>query len=410
VSTPNGPPTPPAISASATAILPPKVLRFSYFPILLDQLCRFVVLFLWSIDWVPTWFFWLIQVIIPFGVVVNMQPRFEKLQKKYGTKVLVAQSSILAVSYAWIAFLIGVIAVLYVTSSLSGWFQFPLTVASMLAYGPYLGGLYGISVQDKPPRVVRSYFPSVDLHESLGDSADTNDLQIVAMEVELSSISQRVEGYTMESTLLGGLAFSGFLSLLASERPIIENMRTLLAEVPARWIQASHFDSTVLHLSLDQALALIGIETLLCSALFLAVVLSRLKYYAMLRQVQYAVQVARVWNEKEEQAQAVAYQHVSVTIQSRLQQLGDLVANAIQHALPLVDDLRAIVRYIFVLRMTGIGMFLIILFTGALVISTNLGIIIIAIMSATLAYSGYDHRRRHSKLRNAPFFRRFFRL
>lgn len=381
-------------------------IAFSYTPLLVDAVTRWLVLAGWMQGYLPTAGFLFLQcVIIPIFVAgAFVAPRDEALKRKYKVETIVVKGTSFSVLFAFTLVVVGVIVVHQISVGVHIALRALLTLATISIYGFYVMAIYAISVGTSPPRTKRQLTPDNMLDPALLSRVDKNDLQIVRMETEVQSITQRIEAYTLESTLFGALAFSGFLTLISSERPVMEGMQQLIASSQKWWVLLRSGKSPGITVNLNQELSIIAVGTLLCSMFFLAVVLSRLRFYSMLHQVQYAVQAARAWNNKEEEVVNIRLSGTTNHADERLNQLSEMVAGAITHAEPLIQDLVGIARYMSVFRNIGVLTFLFVLFTSAFAISPNLGVIFLAIAGVAFLYSSFDHWLRHRRLRGIPFF------
>jgi hypothetical protein len=380
---------------------------FSYRPLLADTVARWLTLTGWAQGILPTFVFLLLQLlIIPLLVVFGILiPQQDKAKKKYPGDDVVIKGTSTSVLFACTLVVVGVGVVYQILSDLHILLRILLTLASFPVYTFFVITIYASSASLSPPAVKLNRTRESKFDPAQLSLVDRNDLQIVSMETEVQSITQRVEAYTLESTLFGALAFSGFLTLLSSEHPVMGALQQFTASSKGWWASLRVGAIPNIRVNFDQELGIIAIETLLCSMFFLAVVLSRLRFYSMLHRVQYAVQAARAWNNKEEEVANIRLSATTVESDERLEQLSDLVAGAIEHAEPLIQDLMGITRYISVFRNLGVLMFLIVLFTSAFVISPTLGMIFLAIAAVAFLYSSFDHWLRHRKLRRIPFFR-----
>jgi hypothetical protein len=382
-------------------------LAFSYRLFVFDTAFRWAILYAWEAGWISTWLFVTCQcVVIPIVLMVGfIFPRDEAVRAKYDVDEASPKGSFFSVLTAFSVYVVGIIVVYQISEGASPIVRFLQIMLTVGIYGVYVAMLYVSSVSMSPQKVRQPKFPRSSFDPDTLGHADSNDLQIVWMETEVQSITQRVEAYTLESTLFGALAFSGFLTILASERPIIASLETLKLQANT-WLDELLTGRPLQPaMTFEQELGVIAVETLLCSMFFLAVVLSRLRFYSMLRQVQYAVQIARTWNNKEEEV-LTSESADNTRSDSRLAQLSELVSGAILHAEPLISDLRGITRYISVFRNIGVFTFVVVLFTSAFVIAPVLGVIFVGIALIAFLYSSVDHWLRHRKLKDVPFFRR----
>lgn len=197
---------------------------------------------------------------------------------------------------------------------------------------------------------------------------DRNDLEIIKIEGRLRNEHSRVEAYILESVMFGALAFSGFLSIIASERfnytiterqdffekrvkineqPIVEeksiiklntnvqktdSTKKLLVkdysvpkvrttEMRIFWEETMNLLDNIVLFKLQDAsknwdrliqpsnlIMLITIQTLFCALFFLSVIASRLRYTKMTEEIDNLVRLARNFNDKEEEVHNLVLQ------------------------------------------------------------------------------------------------------
>jgi hypothetical protein len=355
-------------SENATATKPQPVpkqrVRFSPVPLLLDSVLRSVALALFLRNVYSTGWFWTLQlIVIPAVVMFHVGQRFERSDKIFGRDAVEVQSTRFSVALSIVCFVSGVVIFWSLSSHWSVSYRIGATILLVFVYGGYIVGLHETGITD---RLVSVSSPTAIKPLQLPEAHDLNDMRIVEMETEVQSISQRVEGYTLESTLLGGLSFSGFLALLASEKPIIQALNHVGAIIdqtfeafPRSDVSQTLATARTAPFTADDLLAIVTVLTLLSSLFFLAVIISRLRYYEVLQRVEYAVRKARVWNDKEEEVFLIVAQQDNVELRARLDQLTASVTEAVDHAEPLRQDLLGIARYLWLLRNLGLGCFLV---------------------------------------------------
>jgi len=362
-------------------------LTFSYLPIAADFVLRWAVLELWVVDWLSLWVFLAAQfVLIPASVLGVTLYREEQLRAKHRCDVVEAQGSGWSAIFTLFVVVTGVFVVFSLFNRAGGLVQILLSLAAFGVYGFYNLVLYFASVQD----IVWRSMEYDDL-DGPDDPEDANDLRIAIMETEIHSISHRIEAYTLESALFGALAFSGFTTLISSEKPIMAGVHELVNSIVATWNDNAGLITAIRNflsrpVSDDTLFAAITVETLVCAMFFLLVIGSRLRFYSVLKKVEYGVKVARAWNTKEEEALNIKLQgNPSAELQLRLERLTRKVGVATSQAEPLLADLITMARYMWVFRTLGVVTFMVILTTSAFLLSNRLALAFIAL--ATLGYS-----------------------
>jgi uncharacterized membrane protein YciS (DUF1049 family) len=188
------------------------------------------------------------------------------------------------------------------------------------------------------------------------------------------------------------------VTIIASEKPVLAGVRELVADFSqvARLILQFEFSQLwqpIAGMATETALiAAIAVETLICSMLFLSVIVSRLRFNDVLKRVDYAVRIASSYNDKEEEVYNFVLQgHDESKVSNRLQILKNKITDAVYHAEESFKDLRPIVNYMWLFRNLGLGSFLLILITGALWISPALAIIFTSLSVLAYVYSALDN-------------------
>ena len=95
--------------------------------------------------------------------------------------------------------------------------------------------------------------------------------------------------------------------MISSELKALPKVVNLTTDLSGLLKQVSYSGLSGFGQSLDamagtnNLLAAVTLETLLCSMFFLSVIISRLHFYGILQRVDYAVRIARAYNNKEEE-------------------------------------------------------------------------------------------------------------
>ncbi len=378
----------------------PRTFKFAYSFILLDYLLRWGLYGLWRFHMVNSWLFWIGQVLaISLIVGVLVAVRYTNTKEKYNippNEEISNETTLPSTLFT----LSGVLLATYISFTLfsgwSLWLRVVFSILIFLVYGFYILVIYVLSVQTTS----KEDGTPAPIELSVDEWIDENDLEIVRLETDKISLSQRVDTYTLESTLFGALSFSGFVTIIASDKPVLVGVRELIADfaqVLNMIIQFdfSHLWQPIVGIATDTALiAAIAVETLICSMFFLSVIVSRLRFNDVLKRVDYAVRMATSYNDKEEEVyNLILQQHDEVNeraIRNRLQKLKDKISTAVYHAEESFRDLRPIVNYMWVFRNLGLISFLLILITGALWVSPILAILFASLSVLAYVYSELD--------------------
>ena len=391
-----------------------RTFGFSYWPMVVEIALRLTVFVAWRLAVIQTGIFWLSEVLVSIAVLaftfIREDKVKEQIRKEYdipdsvridagGTGLSFIAASLVILSGCYIAF--------FLFESWPTWLRVLLSVIAFVIYGIYMVFLYVSSIAFIP-KPDESHDRSVEGEsEAVKEEAiDRNDIDIATMETEITSASQRVDTFTLESALFGALAFSGFLALISSDKPILSSLHTFLAHLSTIIYSSAQLvlnDATLM--SESNLIAAITLETLVCSMFFLAVIVSRLRFNDVLKLADYAVRTARTHNNKEEAVyvlwlEMLVEQQTRIDIlQTRLTLLNQRTESAIEDARPLIRELLSILSYMRLFRDLGIASFVLILATSALLISSALSLLFVAIYLVSFGYMAIDDLARNKRLK-----------
>lgn len=221
-------------------------------------------------------------------------------------------------------------------------------------------------------------------------TADENDEAIVSLETKLNSSTSRLEAYVLESALFGALTFSGFLQIMATDLVSFKDLEdfsayifsTAQALIHFDWVK---FDAGIVGLSNKKSLfCLVSAQSLICSIFFLAVIASRLRFSDIADKVRTAINLAKAYNTKEE----VLHDEQEITGKTtkRLELLTAKVNEQLYQANSILDEINPVMRYMEYFRNAGILVFLVILISSSLFITSILGWTFFALSVATYLY------------------------
>lgn len=409
-------------SSSKTAEVPARLFYFSYRFLLLDVALRWAVLGLRQFDWINDWIFWIAQAIVIPGLVFYLADRrVTEVANKFGLQPTKTQpkDTTASVLFMFLVILLGT----YISYSLYSWrpwIRILFTVATFFVYGAYAFAIYLDSVQpisaDNLSAVTE---PQVALTDQ--EWRDENDRAIIELETDKISLSHKVEAYTLESALFGALAFSGFVTIVASDKPVLEGVQRLLGDILALINMVLKFDFSALGQVLNDLtiehtlLAAIATQTLISAVFFLSVIISRLRFNDVMRRVEFSTSLARSYNAKEEELCNLAFQTIDPTKldlrEERLKELKERISLATFYAEDSMKDLVPVVRYMSAFRNLGVISFLMILITSALWVSRFLAIVFTGLSLLAFVYPFLDKLVRDRKLSGIGFFqkgKRFF--
>jgi len=223
-------------------------------------------------------------------------------------------------------------------------------------------------------------------------TVDQNDEEIIQLETRLNSFTSRLDAYVLESALFGALTFSGFLQIVASDLKMeaLAQFATSVFDTSRGLInrQWDQFNAGLVALNTkDNLLCLVSVESLVCSAFFLAVIASRLRFSDVADRVRTSIEMAKVYNDKEE---VLIDQHQAEHRADRLQKLTEKVNEQIHSATEALERVNPVMIYMRYFRNAGILVFFSILVSSTLFVTSVLGWTFIAIAAATFVYFNYS--------------------
>ncbi len=135
-------------------------------------------------------------------------------------------------------------------------------------------------------------------------------------------------------------------------------------------------------------MCLVSLESLICSGFFLAVIASRLRFSDVADRVTTSLNVAKTYNAKEE---ALLTDHsANERDPKRLPHLTSKVSEQLHLAASALEKVNPVMIYMRYFRNGGIIVFLAILVSSSLFITSVLGWVFIALIAATYVYFNYS--------------------
>jgi hypothetical protein len=369
--------------------------------------------------WMPEWLFWLLQaLVLPVWVTIVIQQASDRFKEEYG---LTKESKVTPSGGAFVVLtnvLIGVAVAYQLYPEASVVARIALGLVALVFYGFYL-----VSIIGTPTRAtaITAIAPDPITAPEQGptlDWIDQNDAAVARVESSRVSMSQRVEAYTVEATLFGALAFSGFLTLLVEQPDTLQRSRELL---DVAWSLLSRIttlgQSTLVPLPASFSSHYLGgvaLSALTCSSFFLSVILARLRFSDAVQRADYALHLLRAYEAKEEAHYLALAQSIDEGATGRLRDrmagLRHQVTEASFFADRALDELRPVVMYMSIFRTCGILAFLLALVLSAAAISTGLATVLMLLSLIAFLYPGLDRQFRDGKWLKIAFFQRGHRF
>ncbi|HKM86673.1 MAG TPA: hypothetical protein VJW96_10730 [Terriglobales bacterium] len=240
---------------------------------------------------------------------------------------------------------------------------------------------------------------------------DENDRLLIWLQTEVADFERMVESYTLESTLIGALAFSAFVTIISSDKATLRGVSAMLTRL---W-ETSH---SVLTLNPDASRMLVQVPSndtvmvaiaclaLIASMFFVAVIVARLRFNSLVGLANYSTEMAAAFNDKEEDLDRhlLLSQSKEPVLQTRLDRLRKQINDSLGEAQLAVNQLRPIIAYMRIFRHLGVLTFLGALVASALWVSPVLaaGFTLIGVLA--YGYPTLDRWVRDSALRKHGFF------
>jgi hypothetical protein len=233
--------------------------------------------------------------------------------------------------------------------------------------------------------LVRQLRSQKDLNET-HDSGKI-DRAIVEVETAINSRTGRLDAYVLESALFGALAFGGFLQIIATDYVSFKELDQfsklvfdLVQSLITLDVQTLQNSTTQLYTK-NNLFCLAAIETLLCSGLFIAVIASRLRFSDVADRVKKAVEIAKAYQAKEESKQFFLFE----------------IREQMTLAKSALEEIGPISGYMQYFRNAGLVMFLLVLISCSLFVTSFLGWLYVGVGIATWVY--FNRELLNSKLR-----------
>jgi hypothetical protein len=229
------------------------------------------------------------------------------------------------------------------------------------------------------------------------DAHDVNDTQIAGLESDLKGINSKVDAYMLESVLLGALAFSGFLTIVASS--IITKPGSHFLDMVQNFVKIAKgiFEANSGSISGifnkitegENLFLLIMFESLVCSVFFIMVLTLRLRFSDMSLKMDYLIRIMNIFNAKEEELVHIRLENNAsdnVTIDKRAKLIAQKINSGLEDANKLLKEINPTVTLMSWYRNLGIITFYLILVTSGLYFSYALCLFILVIALCTYVF------------------------
>ena len=244
------------------------------------------------------------------------------------------------------------------------------------------------------------------------DAVDYNDTQIASLESELKSINHKVDAYLMESVFLGGLAFSGFLTVATSSflgnvqgtkkevlRPFIDHLATFAATCYNEGLTA-WYTEIPRFFRLNDLNVLIMFLCLFASLFFLLVLTLRLRLNSLSLNMDHLIRILNIFNAKEEELYNVQYDgHLNGASLKRLEIIGKKIDLALADANKLLKELKPTVSMMTIYRNVAVLLFFSVLIVSGLYFMPMMAILILFLAVFTQVFRMLETYLKIGKIR-----------
>ncbi|MGK7390594.1 MAG: hypothetical protein ACNS60_09585 [Candidatus Cyclobacteriaceae bacterium M2_1C_046] len=360
-------------------------------PLLIDHAFRWIIL--WYFFSMNEAFVWISNTLIlpaVFGLLFYLRQRYisrknnilleQYLPGQKVKKVRVLNAGQWTVVFALIVISIAVSFVL-TTEFLTG-------LASAVAFIIY----YGIYLWTWSEKKLSEEYLVSDLSDDYFKvellTPQKNDEIIVEQSVALKSITGKLEAYVLESALFGALAFSGFLQIMAENLIDFDDLALFGHHLYTSFESIVYLDSEKLSSTLHSLsskkdlFSLVALETLICSALFLIVIASRLRFTDKSDKVEESLEKARAINQKEE----ALLQNGKDLSDPKVKDYNRQIAQHLIKGNNDLEEITPVLAYMRYFRNAGILTFFIVIISSALFISSFISWLITIIVFASYIF------------------------
>ena len=370
----------------------PKKAAFTPAFLLSDLILRFLVHWLFLLDIIGPVLFWLVQLlIIPITTLVLLYSASgregqwkEYIKKKENNSddiKIEIENSPKSVLFGFLNFVLGLYVSWQLYSSyFSFWLVLLLFIITFITYGFYVMFIYTLSYGKIPKEGQASDY------DKEKNEVDRNDIRLINLEVAVNGFSQRIDTYTIESALLGALAFSCFLTILGVDPQLPADAKLLTFEIQELFTMLLKFDMAGIQklfegfkfYTVANILSVLAFEALVCALLYLMVIVKRINFYKHLDNVQKNLQIAKTYNQKEEEYDLLCVQNTgNDDFQNRKNELTEKVKTYSDRSAQNLEKLKMVMKYMTFVRETALFIFVLIIATSACIVSFYTGMVFI---------------------------------
>jgi hypothetical protein len=370
----------------------PKKAAFTPAFLLSDLILRFLVHWLFLLNIIGPLLFWIVQLLlIPITTLVLLysasgresqwKAYIKKKENNSDDFKVEIENSPMSVLFGFLNFVLGLyISWQLYSSYFSFWLLLLLFIITFITYGFYVMFIYTLSYGKIPKEGQASDY------DKEKNEVDRNDIRLINLEVAVNGFSQRIDTYTIESALLGALAFSCFLTILGVDPQLPADAKLLTFEIKELFTMLLKFDIAGIQnlfegfkfYTVANILSVLAFEALVCALLYLMVIVKRIHFYNNLDNVQKNIQIAKSYNQKEEEYDLLCIQNIdNEDFQNRKIELTEKVKTYSDRSAQNLEKLKIVMKYMTFVRETALFIFVLIIATSACIVSFYTGMVFI---------------------------------
>lgn len=243
----------------------------------------------------------------------------------------------------------------------------------ILAFGIWLASIQNISQNQKEGNESRN--DEIDI-------IDKNDMDIIEMQAVLLNLKQKIDTYTIESALLGALSLSGYLTIMQTKLVTIDT-------ITITWHQINNIIHNALILdfhgvstkipgiwNVQSIWNFIAFVSVVTSLLYFLLIVSRKKIHDRLIETEKLHNIAKSFNEKEEELNNLLYGNENnKDLNARLEKVSMICNKSIKESQIKFADLNLSVKYADYIRKIATFSFVLLIFLSFSLISSQMSLV-----------------------------------
>lgn len=241
------------------------------------------------------------------------------------------------------------------------------------------------------------------------DPIDINDTRIAKLESEVKNINYRSEAWMLESVFLGGLAFSGFLTVasanfLGKEPEVFKNFISHLHIYYGQCIEnnlMSWITEIQTHFSRNDLYILIMLLCLLSSVFFFLVLIIRLRLNTLSLNMDHLLRILNIFNSKEEELFNLKMESESNDFQiRRLEKIQKKIDTALIDAEKILKELKPTSTMMNTYRTIAVFLFYIVLIISGFYFMPIIAVLILSLFIFTQIFGMFEKHSKFERIKN----------